>query len=153
LKIERYLEIMKMNKKTLLKLSKSLLKQQDEILKHLEHLETELKVLQGPVIEHGDEAQKDEISYLLHRLDEREKEEIKEINLAFDRIATGKYGICELCGEAVSIRRLETLPATRLCSKCAQRCEKTWRMRKHPRDEITNTDLLEECRNLCRDDT
>ena len=44
--------------------------------------------------------------------------ELEEIRDARRRIAAGDYGLCEECGEAIDPRRLEALPATRLCTDC-----------------------------------
>jgi DnaK suppressor protein len=44
--------------------------------------------------------------------------ELKDIRDARRRMDAGDYGLCEECGEAIDPRRLEALPATRLCKEC-----------------------------------
>jgi DnaK suppressor protein len=51
---------------------------------------------------------------------ERDIRSLAEIELALRRIDTGKFGICESCGEDISEVRLKALPWARLCLRCAQ---------------------------------
>jgi len=46
---------------------------------------------------------------------------LKEIKEALKRIQNRKYGICESCGKEIEPERLELIPWTRYCSKCARR--------------------------------
>lgn len=45
--------------------------------------------------------------------------EIRMIKAALQRIATGDYGTCTKCGEPISQERLDAIPYTPLCRKCA----------------------------------
>lgn len=56
----------------------------------------------------------------LSALGEEGAVEIRMIHAALDRIDTGEYGFCTLCGEAIATERLDLLPATPFCSNCAQ---------------------------------
>jgi DnaK suppressor protein len=40
-----------------------------------------------------------------------------------ERIDTGTYGICELCGEEISEARLKARPVTTLCIECKRKQE------------------------------
>jgi DnaK suppressor protein len=42
-----------------------------------------------------------------------------EIDAAMGRLESGKYGICEGCGSAISAGRLEVRPVARTCIQCA----------------------------------
>ncbi len=44
---------------------------------------------------------------------------IHEIDVALQRVEGGKYGVCEVCGGPILAERLEALPATSTCMKCA----------------------------------
>ncbi|MGF1617682.1 MAG: TraR/DksA family transcriptional regulator [Acidimicrobiia bacterium] len=44
---------------------------------------------------------------------------IGEIDIALQRFEKGKYGVCEVCGGPIPAERLEALPATSTCMKCA----------------------------------
>jgi RNA polymerase-binding transcription factor DksA len=46
--------------------------------------------------------------------------EINQIRAALDRIAQGTYGDCVRCGDTITEARLDLLPWTPLCRKCAQ---------------------------------
>ncbi len=45
--------------------------------------------------------------------------EIARIRAALDRIENGTYGICVKCGDTISQERLDVLPATPFCRRCA----------------------------------
>ena len=134
-----------------LKLKTLLLKRKQEIFKQIAHLERGRQVQEDRVIEPGDAAQKEDLKRLAGHLVERDKAEIREINLALEKMASGKYGICEICEEQIESKRLKVLPATRLCSKCAQNYEKVQKVLRHPRDEIIDDELLDEYRDLLED--
>jgi DnaK suppressor protein len=57
------------------------------------------------------------------RLREREQKLLKKIDEALERIANGTFGICESCGEEISLKRLEARPVTTLCIECKTRQE------------------------------
>lgn len=50
---------------------------------------------------------------------ERSTERLSEIEAALTRLDTGAYGVCESCGDQIAPARLDALPATRLCIRCA----------------------------------
>jgi len=45
-------------------------------------------------------------------------EAVEEIEAALAKIGSGKYGVCEGCGELIPKPRLEALPYARLCMAC-----------------------------------
>jgi len=45
------------------------------------------------------------------------EKQLSEVKAALDRIAKGKYGICEVSGEPIEIKRLEANPSARTCVK------------------------------------
>ncbi len=56
-------------------------------------------------------------SFLL-RVKDRELKLISKVEEALKRIDDGAYGICELCGEEISEKRLEVRPVTTCCIEC-----------------------------------
>lgn len=46
---------------------------------------------------------------------------LRKAEYALGRLDKGEYGICESCGTAIPVARLEVLPYTTLCVECAQR--------------------------------
>lgn len=63
------------------------------------------------------------------RLRDRERRLISKIQAALKRIEDGVYGVCEECGEDISIARLKARPVTRLCINCKARQEEDERLR------------------------
>ncbi len=47
------------------------------------------------------------------------QEEIAKINAAFARMDEGEFGYCVKCGDEISDERLEVVPHTPFCRKCA----------------------------------
>jgi RNA polymerase-binding protein DksA len=46
---------------------------------------------------------------------------LRKAENALERLERGEYGICESCGTAIPLARLEVLPYTTMCVECAQR--------------------------------
>ena len=137
-----------MKENTLNKLKSVLLKRRQEMLKQVAHLEFEREELEQHAIEPIDSAQIENLALLIRKLDDRGKEEIGEIELALTKMSSDRYGVCELCGKSIPIKRLKVLPATRLCRNCAQKYESAQTPRNHHRDEIIGDELLDEYRHL-----
>lgn len=49
---------------------------------------------------------------------DRERKLIKKIDEAIERIDTGDYGYCEVCGVEIGVERLEARPTADLCIDC-----------------------------------
>lgn len=54
----------------------------------------------------------------------QELSELREVDLALQRIASGTYGICIECGRAIEPARLNARPAARQCLACKAAFEK-----------------------------
>ena len=61
---------------------------------------------------------------MVFRLRDREKFLLKKIDDALGRIEAGTYGICEICEEDISLKRLEARPVTTMCIRCKEEQEK-----------------------------
>lgn len=57
------------------------------------------------------------------RLRDREKFYLSKIDRALKKIDEGDFGVCESCGEDISIKRLEARPVTTLCIRCKEEQE------------------------------
>lgn len=66
------------------------------------------------------------------RIRDRERQLIGKIEKALSRLEEGKYGICESCGEKISIARLKARPVTTLCIDCKSSQEVEERKNKRP---------------------
>ncbi len=57
------------------------------------------------------------------RIRDRESKLIKKIKLALERIESKTFGICEKCGEDISLKRLKARPVTTQCIDCKTKGE------------------------------
>jgi len=57
------------------------------------------------------------------RIRDRESKLIKKIRQSLENIENGEYGICEDCGEDISIERLKARPVTSFCISCKTKRE------------------------------
>ncbi len=49
---------------------------------------------------------------------ESEEEELREINIALERVGSKSFGVCETCSKSLSKSRLKAIPYARLCIAC-----------------------------------
>lgn len=66
--------------------------------------------------EQAQERQNDEV---LNALGNEARAELQQINRALERIAEGIYTTCSRCGGDIDIKRLEAVPYTDRCIRCA----------------------------------
>jgi DnaK suppressor protein len=57
------------------------------------------------------------------RIRDRESKLIKKIKQALERIDNDTYGICETCGEEITVKRLKARPVTSQCIDCKSKEE------------------------------
>lgn len=77
----------------------------------------------------GDQATAESDRSFLLRLRGREQKLLKKIENAIEKIESGTYGVCETCGEKISIKRLEARPVTTLCIECKTKQEEEEKLR------------------------
>lgn len=58
------------------------------------------------------------ISLQVKRLD---YQTLKQVDAALDRLATGDFGVCSACGEAITPKRLAAIPWASCCIVCQER--------------------------------
>lgn len=66
----------------------------------------------------GDRVSHETDRNFLLRVKDRERKLISKVKEALKRIDDGSYGVCELCGEDISEKRLEARPVTTCCIEC-----------------------------------
>lgn len=66
----------------------------------------------------GDQAGMEIERNFLLRLRGREQKLLKKIDDALDRIENGTFGLCEVCGREIDIKRLMARPVTTMCIEC-----------------------------------
>ncbi len=113
-----------MDNNKLLTIKKKLIKQRAELLSEAENtltskISTEKESFPDPT----DQAVAELDNNFLLRLRGREQKLLKKIDEAISRIDDGSYGVCESCGDQISIKRLEARPVTTLCIECKTRQE------------------------------
>ena len=96
----------------------------NELLNQANHTMFELASQNFQEIESIDQASVEIDQSFKLRIRSRESLLIKKIRQALDRIENNTYGICESCGEAISIKRLEARPVTAKCIDCKEEEEK-----------------------------
>ncbi|MCF8145824.1 MAG: TraR/DksA C4-type zinc finger protein [Deltaproteobacteria bacterium] len=101
-------------------LRETLMRRREEIFKLREGFDTSWKELQEKEVELEETAEKRQLSLGLEQLDEQEAREIEAIDTALRRMETGDYGVCRVCGKPISPRRLNALPWTQHCTRCAK---------------------------------
>ncbi|MDD6087751.1 MAG: RNA polymerase-binding protein DksA [Desulfovibrionaceae bacterium] len=83
----------------------------------------ELNMSNEPFADPADRASAESDRAFILRIRDRERILIRKIHEALRRIDEGVYGICEECGEEISLSRLKARPVTTLCINCKSRQE------------------------------
>ena len=86
----------------------------DELLRTVHQMRDDVDVHSDP----NDRASRETDISLELRSRDRESKLIKKIDEALDRIGSGDYGYCEVCGVEIGIERLEARPTAELCIDC-----------------------------------
>jgi DnaK suppressor protein len=108
----------------LLIIKKKLIKQRQELLTEAEHtLTSKISYEKESFPDPTDQAVAELDNNFVLRLRGREQKLLKKIDDAISRIDSGVYGVCESCGEQISMKRLEARPVTTLCIECKTRQE------------------------------
>lgn len=95
----------------------------DELLKQADNTRLGMKDPSDNLADPSDRATFESGRNFLLRIRDRESRLFKKIIAALDRIQEGSYGICEMCGEDISINRLKARPVTTYCIRCKARLE------------------------------
>ena len=77
----------------------------------------------------ADRASQESEQFFTLRLRDRDRKLITKIKEAQERIEDGTYGVCESCGEEISIPRLKARPVTTLCIQCKSKQEEEEKLR------------------------
>src|SRR5438552_142849 len=110
-----------MNKTQLKKFKTLLHEKRDEIIKKAKQtLEEDMTLDSNDLPDEMDLASSEYLQSFTFRLRGREKSFLDKITKALAKIDDGTFGVCEECGEEVSVKRLEARPETTLCIKCKE---------------------------------
>jgi len=95
----------------------------EELLNHAEETVEELSDSQENLADPLDRATFESDRLRMLRIRDRENMLIKKIRQSLEDIENGEYGICEDCGEEISIERLKARPVTSFCIRCKTKRE------------------------------
>lgn len=112
-----------MNMATIENFKLKLSKRKQELVDRLSSLEHNLRIPEEHSIELLEKAKLETGTLMNIKWEDRDARLLLKINQALDRIQTGSYGTCIMCGQPISLRRLEILPETTICQKCAHQIE------------------------------
>lgn len=89
--------------------------------------------LAGRVHDSGEESVADLLADLnISRVD-RQVRQLREIDRALQRVRTGTYGQCEMCGNEIGYARLRSYPTAVRCIECQTIFEQTYAHEETPR--------------------
>lgn len=115
----------KIDKKTQSHFRRILLREREQIVGEVKQTyESSQEMGQDGIQDIGDEAANIYNKQILLSLNESERMRLQEVDEALDRLAGGAYGICEECGEPISLKRLEVRPVAKYCVACLSKLEK-----------------------------
>jgi DnaK suppressor protein len=115
--------------------SNSIMKEYEEVRSHLIAMLEELNLRLSRItnnVRHSDvplekdfseQATQNENNEVMDYLGNSARTEIEMIKQAIARIDNGEYGICQVCDEPIGKERLEALPYSSMCIKCASKAE------------------------------
>lgn len=110
-----------LKKKDLKRFKDILLARKKEILRNAQRTLSEDMTLEADDLpDEMDLASTEYLHSFTFRLRGREKSFLEKIDKALLRIDDGSFGICEQCGEPISIKRLEARLETTLCIRCKE---------------------------------
>lgn len=101
----------------ILEIRKKLLVQREELLSEAGLAITALPD-ENLFPELGDQASAEIDRNFMLRLKGRERKLLNKIEEAVEKIDNHVYGICEVCGEEITVKRLEARPVTTMCIEC-----------------------------------
>ena len=110
-----------------------LLKMREELVREIARRSRETAVSGvsdiGDILDSVSEERTRELDMILT---DREKQKLKQIDDALDRIEENTYGLCEECGVKIPRARLKVVPFAKYCVECKEAIE---REEKYTREE------------------
>lgn len=77
----------------------------------------------------GDQASAEIDRNFMLRLRGREQKLLKKIDSSIEKVENGTFGICEVCGQDIDLKRLEVRPVTTMCIQCKLEQEEEEKLR------------------------
>ncbi|RMD92288.1 MAG: TraR/DksA family transcriptional regulator [Alphaproteobacteria bacterium] len=95
----------------------AMLARRAELVEEIREIEAQLRSETTP--DDDDRAIEREADEALEEKERLDQLEIQQIDAALKRIEEGEYGYCVRCGEEIAPERLDLLPHTPFCARCA----------------------------------
>ena len=102
---------------------KILARWREDLYKQADATVTDLQEPTVKAIDPADQASLQATIDFMLRIRDRESRLIGKINQSLARIEEGTFGICDMCGEKISIQRLKARPVTNFCITCKNKME------------------------------
>jgi len=98
----------------------------EQIEKNIQGVNTELDQITAQELnDEGDHASANNNSMVESAIVQQQMHELKEIEVALEKIANGEYGICEMCEDEIGFQRLKVKPHAVYCIDCREIAEKS----------------------------
>ena len=122
-----------------------LLKMREELVREIARRSRETAVSGvsdiGDILDSVSEERTRELDMILT---DREKQKLKQIDDALDRIEESTYGLCEECGVKIPRARLKVVPFAKYCVECKEAIEREERYtREEPEEAVKKVPMAE----------
>jgi len=98
----------------------------EQISKNITGVNSELEQLNALELnDEGDHAAVNNNSMVESAIVQQQAQELREINITLGKIASGDYGICEMCEDDIGFQRLKVKPQAIYCIDCREIVEKS----------------------------
>jgi DnaK suppressor protein len=97
-----------------------------QIVKNISGVNDELSQLSALELnDEGDHASVNNNSMVESAIVQQQEQELNEINVTLGKIASGEYGVCEMCEDDIGFQRLKVKPHAIYCIDCREIVEKS----------------------------
>jgi RNA polymerase-binding transcription factor DksA len=91
-----------------------------EISDRLNRIRQDVRHTKAPLdADFAEQAVERENDQVLDALDDSLRYELAQLQVTLKRLEQGEYGVCEICGKRISLKRLKALPHASRCVACA----------------------------------
>ncbi len=104
---------------------KRLLQMRKEVIKEVSEASSAAReIAQEGTPDIGDMSSNTYSRDLLLNLSETQRQKLRDIDAALDRLESGVYGVCVRCEETIAPKRMDVRPFSRYCIDCKTEVEK-----------------------------
>ena len=121
--IKQTLKGLTMKKKDIKYFKEFLTSRREELLSHADDTVSGMTTPKENFPDPTDRAALESDRNFMLRIRDRESKLIKKIKKALARIEDGTFGVCESCGEDISLERMKARPVTSQCIECKSKEE------------------------------